>query len=55
MFQIIKKRLKTLLKSEFLYTDGLTVQQLNSFIKSRPTIEHFFENDLTKQDRQTDD
>jgi len=50
-----KKRLKKLLRPEFVYADGLTPDELSSRIRSVKNCRYIFENDLSKQDRQTDD
>nr|UNI73829.1 MAG: RNA-dependent RNA polymerase [brine shrimp endornavirus 2] len=55
IFKKAKDRLKMLLSDKVIYTDGLTPEEISN--RSRTTTEAhvFFENDLTKQDRQTDD
>lgn len=43
------------MKDKFLYTDGLTPQQISRRLHLVGKVKWFFENDLTKQDRQTDE
>lgn len=38
-----------------LYTDGLRPDEIASYLKSIRNVKGFFENDLEKQDRQTDE
>nr|ALM62234.1 RNA-dependent RNA polymerase [Soybean leaf-associated endornavirus 1] len=49
-----KKRFKTILHEKFIYSDGLTPSQINDILATRPAPKFFLEDDLTKQDRQTD-
>ncbi|BCL84886.1 polyprotein [Phytophthora endornavirus 2] len=49
-----KKRLKELFKEFITYTDGLTPAQINDILATQGTTRYFLEDDLTKQDRQTD-
>nr|QGA70920.1 RNA-dependent RNA polymerase [Osterfarnebo virus] len=55
VFMEAKKRLKELLKDTVVYADGRTPQELSLFCSTLTEVNWFFENDLTKQDRQTDD
>jgi hypothetical protein len=50
-----KRRLKMLLKDEFVYVDGCTQAEISSRLRSviRGNNDTILENDLTKQDRQT--
>jgi hypothetical protein len=54
VFLKVKTRLKNSLKSKFVYADGLTPDELNQKSRNTQGINWFFENDLSKQDRQTD-
>lgn len=42
------------MNNKFLYTDGLRVDQINGILNNIKNTKYFFENDLSKQDRQTD-
>jgi hypothetical protein len=53
-FKELKKRLKTLFRTEILYTDGLQPDEINDFLSKVGTFETFMEDDLTKQDSSTD-
>ncbi|UXP72574.1 polyprotein [Lonicera maackii endornavirus] len=52
-FITIKKRLKEILRDGVLYTDGLTPDMLSSRLRTIQ-FDYIFEDDLEKQDRQTD-
>ncbi|BBZ90073.1 polyprotein [Brown algae endornavirus 1] len=55
-FKNIKQRFKSMLKQNVIYTDGMTPDNLGERCRNvqiKPTY-NFVENDLTKQDRQTD-
>jgi hypothetical protein len=54
VFLKIKSRLKNSLKSKYVYADGLTPGELNQKARNTTDVQWFFENDLSKQDRQTD-
>jgi len=54
IFKKAKDRLKSILRDNVLYTDGLTPSQINAVLRSKTEVRWFFENDLAKQDRQTD-
>jgi len=53
-FKVLKQRLHAILRPEVIYTDGLTPQELASRFRNVTDANHIFENDMTKQDRQTD-
>ncbi|AOV81703.1 polyprotein [Ceratobasidium endornavirus C] len=53
VFDEAKDRLKEFLGKRFVYADGLTPEQLGNRCRLE-TCEGFLEDDLTKQDRQTD-
>jgi hypothetical protein len=55
VFIKIKQRFKSLLSSKFVYTDGLTPHDINLLVEQCTNVEWMLENDLSKQDRQTDD
>nr|UNI73825.1 MAG: RNA-dependent RNA polymerase [brine shrimp endornavirus 1] len=55
IFKEAKTRLKSLLKREVVYTDGLRPDEIANLGRGQEGVRVFFENDLTKQDRQTDD
>jgi hypothetical protein len=55
LFMTVKDRLKMIMLNKFIYTDGFTPYELAAIIRNNNTCTHFFENDLTKQDRQTDE
>lgn len=42
------------MKQNIIYTDGVRPDELNGYLRRFSNCEWFFENDLTKQDRQTD-
>lgn len=42
------------LKHKFLYADGLKPTQVNAWLNSRRNVNYIFQDDLKKQDRQTD-
>jgi hypothetical protein len=54
-FVEIKRRLKELLDLIILYTDGLRPDEISARVRQISDVFGFFENDLTKQDRQTDE
>nr|UIA10507.1 polyprotein [Alphaendornavirus sp.] len=49
-----KKRLKTLLRKDVIYADGYTPQELSARLRTVTGSTRFFESDMAKQDRQTD-
>jgi hypothetical protein len=49
-----KERLKELLRPEIVYADGLTPDELSANVKSVDNAKYILEDDLAKQDRQTD-
>ncbi|APG77655.1 hypothetical protein [Hubei endorna-like virus 1] len=53
-FVKIKDRLKSVLHDKIIYADGLRPDELSAKIRLVKNVKGFFENDLTKQDRQTD-
>lgn len=55
IFKEVKIRLKSLLKDSVIYADGLRPDELSAKLRTLTNVHGFFENDLTKQDRQTDD
>lgn len=48
IFTEAKSRLKQLLSTFVLYTDGLTPDEIANFCKAHPLTKIFFENDLEK-------
>jgi hypothetical protein len=54
IFMAAKKRLKTILSSRIVYVDGMTPSEISKRVRASGTCRGFFENDLSKQDRQTD-
>ncbi|AID67139.1 putative polyprotein [Yerba mate endornavirus] len=54
LFVKVKNRLKDVLNEKILYTDGLRPDEISARIRLCNNVKGFFENDLTKQDRQTD-
>lgn len=54
IFLEAKKRLKLLLNQKFIYTDGLRPDELAARLRNIKNMHGVFEDDLTKQDRQTD-
>jgi len=46
-----KSRLKTLLKDEVIYTDGMRPDEVSKLVRQTQGTVGFFEDDLTKQDR----
>lgn len=48
MFNIIKQRLKNILKENIVYTDGLRPDQISARTRLARNVEGFFENDLKK-------
>lgn len=54
VFLKIKSRLKNSLRDKYVYADGLTPGELNQKCRNTTNVNWFFENDLSKQDRQTD-
>jgi hypothetical protein len=55
IFLEIKRRLKLCLHSKIIYADGMTPKELGDDIRFKTPSKYFFENDLEKQDRQTDE
>jgi hypothetical protein len=55
IFKILKQRLKQLLKSTVVYTDGMTPDAIATIVSQCGEVHHIYENDLSKQDRQTDE
>jgi hypothetical protein len=55
IFLEAKNRLKHLLNNKTIYSDGLSPQDLNKILCTFDYAEYFYENDLSKQDKQTDD
>lgn len=49
-----KQRLKQLLKEKVIYSDGQRPDELAARVRCLKNVKGFFENDLKKQDRQTD-
>jgi hypothetical protein len=54
VFLKAKTRLKESLDPKFVYADGMTPKELTHKCRQVTDVEWFFENDLSKQDRQTD-
>jgi len=54
IFMELKRRLKLLLHANVIYADGATPEDLGDMLKDTEPAKYFFENDLEKQDRQTD-
>nr|QDW65432.1 polyprotein [Rhizoctonia solani endornavirus 5] len=54
VFLEAKKRLKQLLKDTVIYADGYTANELSARLRQVSGTTRFFESDLAKQDRQTD-
>lgn len=55
VFLEAKRRLKVALNKKTIYADGLKPSELSDLVRQFPEGDLFFENDLEKQDRQTDD
>lgn len=55
VFKELKQRLKKLLCDKALYTDGFRPDEINQYINNFQGGQYYFENDLSKQDRQTDE
>jgi hypothetical protein len=55
LFNKAKMRFKELLRDEIVYTDGLKPSDIANRLRMVKGGEYFFENDLTKQDKQTDE
>nr|DBA44351.1 TPA_asm: hypothetical protein [Pemphredonvirus endornavi] len=53
-FKLAKDRLKLLLNHNYVYADGLTPGQVAARARATQDANFFFENDLSKQDRQID-
>ncbi|BCL84887.1 polyprotein [Phytophthora endornavirus 3] len=53
-FLEIKKRLKSLLRDEVVYTDGMQPSEISACLASVDTFTSLVEDDLTRQDSQTD-
>jgi hypothetical protein len=54
IFIEVKRRMKLLLHDKFIYADGCTPEEIQSMLSNKRNVKFFFENDLEKQDRQTD-
>uniref|UniRef100_A0AB39C0U4 Polyprotein n=1 Tax=Apis mellifera associated alphaendornavirus 2 TaxID=3238874 RepID=A0AB39C0U4_9VIRU len=54
VFKEAKQRLKDILHYKIVYADGLRPDELSARARLCNNVAGFFENDLTKQDRQTD-
>lgn len=54
IFLEIKNRLKNLLDPKIIYTDGMTPKEINHYLNQFTGVKFFMEDDLEKQDRQTD-
>lgn len=54
VFMQLKTRLKDLLNNNTLYTDGWSLKQINTWLSTKHEGNWIIEDDLTKQDRQTD-
>ncbi|AHK22715.1 polyprotein [Lagenaria siceraria endornavirus-California] len=54
LFVKVKDRLKSILHDKIIYADGLRPDEISARVRLCKDIAGFFENDLTKQDRQTD-
>nr|WHU31544.1 polyprotein [chieh-qua endornavirus] len=54
LFVEVKRRLKEILHRKIVYADGLRPDELSARVRLAKNVVGFFENDLTKQDRQTD-
>jgi hypothetical protein len=54
IFTEAKTRLKKLLSQKIVYTDGLQPNEVANLLRKYKNITTIFENDLSKQDRQTD-
>nr|AYE54433.2 polyprotein of PvEV-1 [Phaseolus vulgaris alphaendornavirus 1] len=54
VFVEAKRRLKAILHDKIVYADGLRPDELSARLRLCNSVAGFFENDLTKQDRQTD-
>jgi hypothetical protein len=55
IFVELKRRLKLILREGIMYTDGMTAEQISDYTRLTRRVKWFLEDDLTKQDRQTDD
>nr|QPO25406.1 polyprotein [Hydrocotyle umbellata endornavirus] len=55
VFVEAKNRLKEVLRNNILYTDGLRPDEISARLRLTKNAVGFFENDLKKQDRQTDE
>ncbi|QOE88790.1 polyprotein [Cucumber endornavirus 1] len=54
LFVEVKRRLKEVLHRKIVYADGLRPDEISARVRLVKNVAGFFENDLTKQDRQTD-
>jgi len=50
-----KERLKSLLRKEILYADGMTPNEMDNFLSNVNYVKQFMESDMTKLDRQTNE
>jgi len=50
-----KRRLKCLLNNKTIYTDGMKPDDIARLLRNYEKAKCFYANDLTKQDRQTDE
>lgn len=55
IFTEAKKRIKQLFNSKIIYSDGLTPDEVAAYVRNVKDGNWFYENDLSKQDRQTDE
>jgi hypothetical protein len=55
IFMEAKRRLKMLFHDKMIHADGCTPEQLQLMLSTKNRSKYIFENDLVKQDRQTDD
>lgn len=54
VFIVAKTRIQALMKEKYIYTDGYTPMEVGSKVSTIDSVKYFFENDLEKQDKQTD-
>jgi hypothetical protein len=54
IFMEVKRRLKLLNHGKFIYADGCRPDQIQSMLSKFGPCNYYYENDLEKQDRQTD-
>lgn len=55
VFKLAKKRLQLLFKNTVIYADGKTPAEISAFLRTTRKVKYIFSNDLSKQDRQTDE